>query len=94
MTTENDITLRDFLSLFNFRWIDNNHKNGTHTIRIQINSDISQWFEFGINDWTSDTMQMVDQIFSEDLLSSKVESITNNQDGDMTIVMVEGKDES
>lgn len=81
-----NITFRQFINTFNFRYIRdvdgnlNNMANDTRIIRIHLSwlgeYSYDDWFEFGIYDFDSLKMKRIESIFSKDLLDSYVQSIS------------------
>lgn len=78
------IILRDLIKLINFRRIEPNvpgmyHEN-SNTIRIC--TDIKEWFEFGIYDFSyeGDRDKWVEKTLTKEILDSEVTSISRPDD--------------
>lgn len=71
------ITLRDLLSLTNFRNIlpeqNGMYQKDTNSVRIYL--DVSEWFEFGVYDFGYERDSMVNKILTKKILDSEVTSI-------------------
>lgn len=68
------MTLQDFLKLYNFRKIYNEREN-TEIIRIYSDWP-SDWFEFGVNDWSFDeTNERIKMFIHPDILKKEVSSV-------------------
>ncbi len=69
------MNLKEFLKLYNFRYILNEKEN-TQIVRIYSDWP-SDWFEFGVNDWSYDntTDERIEKFIHPDILKMEVSSI-------------------
>lgn len=82
--------LREFLKLYNFRYINHNQKENTQIVRIHINFP-DTWFEFGIKDWywNDDRDEAVEFILTKKLLDSDVTSVSYDEDNEVFCIYTE-----
>ncbi len=84
------MTLEELLNLYNFRLyrddLRDENKENSNTIRIYLNC--FSWFEFGIDDWSSDGIKAnnIKKILDKNLLNREVESFNVNDDMNMLTV--------
>lgn len=84
----NNIPFREFINTYNFRYmndLESNFNEDTQIIRIYLPRDEvnkSDWFEFGMYDFGtySYKQEMIESIFSKEILDSFVDGISFNQD--------------
>lgn len=91
------MTLEELLNIYNFRLyrddLRDENKENSNTIRIYL--DYRNWFEFGIDDWSSDKTKSenIKKVLDKYLLKRKVESFSVNDDMNMLVVyLVEKSD--
>ena len=85
------IKFKDLIGLYNFRYCLNDiNDHNTKTIRIYPSfsesdelSDGIDYFEFGVNDWSGNTLKIAEEVLSEKVLNSYVFSITVNDETDV-----------
>lgn len=88
--------LEELLNLYNFRLyredLRDNNKENSNTIRIYL--DYENWFEFGIDDWSSDKTkeENIKKALNKSILEQEVESF--KVDDDMYIFVVYLKEKS
>lgn len=72
------IKLKEFLSLYNFRRIDEErmdfNKYDTDIVRIIYGDSMNDYFEFGIYDFGGDTEKRIARVLSKELLDCPVDS--------------------
>lgn len=86
------MTLRDFISTYNFRTF-HNEKENTQIIRI-VDDYENKWFEFGVDDWTynSERDGFIKLIFNKKLLDRPVASITYDDVAEVVVVYIDEKE--
>lgn len=89
--------LEELLNLYDFRLyrddLRDGNKENSNTIRIYL--DYKNWFEFGIDDWSSNETKAenIKMVLDKDLLKRKVEIFSVNDDMNMLVVyLVEKSD--
>ena len=87
--------LEELLKLYNFRLyrtdLHDNNKENSNTIRIYL--DFQNWFEFGIDDWSSDEQKAtnIKRILTEDILNKEVDSFRVDDDMNIFVVYLKEK---
>lgn len=76
-----DITFEQFIETFNFRDLNEyasseRDKHDTKIIRVYINDDLDEWFEFGIYDFGIHTWDLVKKVLHPDICKSSVDCMT------------------
>lgn len=91
----NNIPFREFINTYNFRYINNlgnDYNFDTQIIRIYPPSNEikrNNWFEFGVYDFSESSVKqkIIEQVLSQEILDSYVESISFNRDYENTVTI-------
>lgn len=96
----NNISFREFINTYNFRYINDlqdNYNFDTQIIRIYPPSDEMErhnWFEFGVYDFSerSYKQKIIETVLSKEILDSYIETISFNHDYENTVTIYLTKD--
>lgn len=98
----NNITFKQFIYTYNFRYVNNIKQNGdydndTCIIRIYPATETNErnrWFEFGIYDFSEDDYKwnICENVLSKEILNSYIESISYNEDYNNVVTIYLTKD--
>lgn len=86
--------LIDLMEKYNFRsitpnCINENKKLNTDIIRIYYGETRDNWFEFGIEDYSSDTTEHIKKIINKDILNAEVLDFGLDQELNTVIINVD-----
>lgn len=91
-----NITFEQFINTYNFRevipsrYADSPCRDTTKIIRINFEElaygDYDCWFEFGVYDWAHNKHRLVNEVLSDKILNSYVESISYSDEDNVLIV--------
>lgn len=79
------MNLREFLKLYNFRWINQNNKENTGIVRIYTEFP-SNWFEFGVNAWNWQNQQadeIIKDVLNKSVLNREVVSLNYDNNNEV-----------
>lgn len=88
--------LKELLEIYNFRLYRSDcedNKENTNTIRIYLDCD--KWFEFEVDDWGTNKykMDIIKAVLLKDILKSRVDSFTVNDDMNILTVYLQNESE-
>lgn len=86
--------LIDLLEKYNFRYItpncsSENKKLNTDIIRIKYGEMLEDWFEFGIEDYSANTMKRMKRIINKEFLNAEVLDFGLDQELNTVIINVD-----
>lgn len=86
-----NITFRQFIETYNFRYCISSDDFNSKIIRIYFGelyhtSEDSNWFEFGVYDWDSNKLQRIERVLSSEILNSYIGSINQSLQDDSIFI--------
>ena len=90
------MSLKELLKIYNFRLYRSdceNNKENTNTIRIYL--DCGEWFEFGIDDWSTDENKIgiIRKVLTKEILKRQVDYFTVDEDMNILVVYLQNESE-
>lgn len=90
------MSLKQLLKIYNFRLYRSdceNNKENTNIIRIYLGD--GEWFEFGINDWSTDEnkMDIIRKVLTKEILKRQVDYFTVDEDVNILVVYLQNESE-